>query len=413
MVARILLSISVQEACAVEIQHFFEPRTATLSYLVYDRPGGVGIVIDPVLDFDPASGCTHTTSADVVCRFAEARGLALPYALDTHAHADHLSGIQIFAERFGSKTGIGAQIREVQRGFAEIYDLGPEFPTDGRQFDVLLEDGEPLEVGPFSVVPLHTPGHTPACMSYQIADALFVGDTLFQPDYGTARCDFPGGSAETLYDSIQRLYRLPEETRLFTCHDYQPNGRELRFESRLHEQKQQNVQLDAKTSRETYTRFRRERDATLDVPELILPSIQVNIDAGRLPAPRANGRSYLQLPLNTFGAGAATARFAEIDVRAAAARLAEYRVVDVREPEEFTGPLGHVAGSELLPLAGVAEQASALRGRPLLLVCRSGRRSGQVCETLIALGIQDVTNLAGGMIAWNDAGLPVEGRASA
>ncbi|MHC4934277.1 MAG: MBL fold metallo-hydrolase, partial [Planctomycetota bacterium] len=190
----------------MEIQHFFDPRTSTLSYLVYDRPSRTGIVIDPVLDFDPASGATGTRSADAICEFAEARGLEIPYAIDTHAHADHLSGLQVFARRFGSKTGIGARIGEVQRVFAELYDLGPDFPTDGSQFDVLLEDGRPLEVGPFSVVPFHTPGHTPACMSYQVGDALFVGDTLFQPDYGTARCDFPGGSAGTLYDSIQRLY---------------------------------------------------------------------------------------------------------------------------------------------------------------------------------------------------------------
>lgn len=285
----------------MEIQHFFEPRTSTLSYLVYDPEGRVGVVIDPVLDFDPASGHSSTRSADAICRFAESRGLEIPYALDTHAHADHLSGLQVFVRRFGSKTGIGARIGEVQEVFAEIYDLGPEFPTDGSQFDVLLEDDQPLEVGPFSVLPLHTPGHTPACMSYRVGDALFVGDTLFQPDYGTARCDFPGGSAETLYDSIQRLYRLPGETRVFTCHDYQPGGRELRFESSVRDQKSSNVQLDALTSREDYALFRKERDATLDVPELILASIQVNIDAGRLPAPRANGRRYLRLPLDAFG----------------------------------------------------------------------------------------------------------------
>lgn len=285
----------------MEIQHFFDSRTSTLSYLVYDRPSRIGVVIDPVLDFDPARGCTGTRSADAICAFADSQGLAIPYVLDTHAHADHLSGLQVFVRRFGSRTGIGAHIREVQAVFADIYDLGPEFPTDGSQFDVLLEDGQPLEVGPFSVMPLHTPGHTPACMSYQIGDALFVGDTLFQPDYGTARCDFPGGSAETLYDSIQRLYRLPGDTRVFTCHDYQPGGRALQCESRLAEQSSSNVQLDALTSREEYALFRKERDATLGMPELILPSIQVNIDAGRLPAPHANGRSYLTLPLDAFG----------------------------------------------------------------------------------------------------------------
>ena len=285
----------------MEIQHFFEPRTSTLSYLVFDPASRTGIVIDPVLDFDAASGRTGTRAADAICAFADARGLEIPYALDTHAHADHLSGIQVFARRFGSRTGIGAGIAEVQAMFADVFDLGPDFATDGSQFDVLLEDGRPLDVGPFEVVPLHTPGHTPACMSYRIGDALFVGDTLFQPDYGTARCDFPGGSAEALYDSIQRLYGLPGECRVFTCHDYQPGGRKLRFESTVGEQRASNVQLDANTSREEYALFRKERDATLDVPALILPSIQVNIDAGRLPAPHANGRSYLQLPLNAFG----------------------------------------------------------------------------------------------------------------
>jgi len=294
----------LQEVSDMEIQHFFEPRTSTLSYLVYDEPSRTGIVIDPVLGFDAASGEIDTDFADTLCDFADARGIEIPYALDTHAHADHLSGLQVFARRFGSKTGIGRRITEVQELFADVYDLGPDFPTDGSQFDVLLDGETPLDVGPLRVVPLDTPGHTPACVSYWIGDALFAGDTLFQPDYGTARCDFPGGSAEVLYDSIQRLYRLPGATRVFTCHDYQPGGRELRFESRIREQASSNVQLQAGTLREEYVLFRKERDATLAMPALILPSIQVNIDAGRLPPPRANGRSYLQLPLNAFGGAA-------------------------------------------------------------------------------------------------------------
>lgn len=285
----------------MEIQHFFDARTSTLSYLVYDEESGAGIVIDPILGFDPASGATDTRSADAICDFADTRGIEISHALDTHAHADHLSGLQIFSRRFGAKTGIGAGIGQVQKLFADVYDLGPDFPTDGSQFDLLLEEGHPLEVGPFRVDPLGTPGHTPACMSYRIGDAVFVGDTLFQPDYGTARCDFPGGSAGVLYDSIQSLYRLPGDTRVFTCHDYQPDGRELQFESRINDHVTSNVQLSAETSREEYVLFRKERDANLEVPELILASIQVNIDAGRLPVRHANGRSYLRLPLNVFG----------------------------------------------------------------------------------------------------------------
>ncbi len=288
----------------MEIQHFFEPRTSTLSYLVWDAPSLVGVVIDPVLDFDPGSGRIATDAADAICSFADERAIRIACALDTHAHADHLSGLQVFACRYGAKTGIGARIGEVQSAFADLFDLGPDFPTDGSQFDLLLEDGRPLDVGPFQVMPMHTPGHTPACMSYRIGDALFVGDTLFQPDYGTARCDFPGGSAEQLYDSIQRLYALPGDTRVLTGHDYQPGGRELRFESLLREQKASNVQLDALTTREEYALFRKERDAALAVPELMLASIQVNIDAGRLPQPRANGRSYLKVPLDVCGRSA-------------------------------------------------------------------------------------------------------------
>jgi glyoxylase-like metal-dependent hydrolase (beta-lactamase superfamily II) len=285
----------------VEIQHFFDPATSTLSYLVYDPDARQGVVIDPVLDFDPKSARTSTRSADEICAFAEQHRLEIPYALDTHAHADHLSGIQVFAERFGSRTGIGAKIGRVQEMFAEIYDFGPGFATDGSQFDLLLEEGKALDVGPFSVMPLETPGHTPACLSYRIGDAVFVGDTLFQPDYGTARCDFPGGSAATLYDSIQRLYTLPAETRVYTCHDYQPGGREMQFESRIGEQRASNVQLDASTSRDAFVKLRQERDASLETPRLIIASIQVNIDAGRLPAPGPNGRAYLKLPLNVFG----------------------------------------------------------------------------------------------------------------
>jgi glyoxylase-like metal-dependent hydrolase (beta-lactamase superfamily II) len=281
---------------------FYDSRTSTVTYVAFDEVERTGVVIDSVLDFDPASGKTWTESADAVACFLEQEGITVPYVLDTHAHADHLSAIPYFKERFGAKAVIGADIVKVQRVFRDLFNLGDNLAADGRQFDVLLQDGERLDVGPFEIEALHTPGHTPACMSYRIEDALFLGDTLFQPDYGTARCDFPGGSAEVLYASIQDLYRkLPDDTRLFTCHDYQPGGRDVAFESKLWEQRKSNVQLSAFTTLEDFVEFRNERDATLSMPTLMLPSIQVNVRAGEFPAPEKNGLSYLKLPLNAFG----------------------------------------------------------------------------------------------------------------
>ena len=207
-----------------------------------------------------------------------------------------------FKDRFGAKTVIGADIVKVQRVFRDIFNLGDEFACDGRQFDVLLQHGEKLDVGPFELEALHTPGHTPACMSYRTGDALFVGDALFQPDYGTARCDFPGGSAEELYASIHTLYsELPDSTRVFTCHDYQPGGREVEFESTLWEQRKSNVQLSAFTSKEEFVQFRKERDAALSMPALMLPAVQVNIRAGEFPDVEENGLSFLRIPVNAFG----------------------------------------------------------------------------------------------------------------
>lgn len=285
----------------MQIQHFYDARTSTLTYVVFDAEDRVGIVIDSVLDFDPASGRTWTESADAVGAFLDDRGLRVPYVLDTHAHADHITAIPYFKARYGARSVIGARISMVQQVFREIFNLGDSLPTDGRPFDVLLADGEKLDVGPFEIEALHSPGHTPACMAYRIGDALFVGDTLFQPDYGTARCDFPGGSADELYTSISRLYRtLPPETRAFTCHDYRPGGRPMQFESTLGEQAAHNVQLSSGTHREAFIAFRKERDAGLGMPTLILPSIQLNLHAGEFPAPEANGVSYLKLPLNLF-----------------------------------------------------------------------------------------------------------------
>lgn len=291
------------EQGAVKTEAFFDDRTWTLTYVAYDEVERIGVVIDSVLDFDPASGRTWTASADRVARFLEQERISVSYVLDTHVHADHLSAMPYFKERFGAKTAIGAEIVTVQRVFRDLFNLGEELPCDGRQFDVLLEDGEKLDVGPFDVEALHTPGHTPACMTYRVDDALFVGDTLFQPDFGTARCDFPGGSAKQLFHSIRHLYSLPESMRVYTCHDYQPGGRPLAFESTLGEQKRSNVQLAEETLEEEYVAFRTERDATLSMPTLILPSIQINVRAGDFPAPEENGLSYLKLPLNAFGGG--------------------------------------------------------------------------------------------------------------
>jgi len=280
------------------VQHFFDPTTATLTYVVHDQR--TAVVIDPLRDFDPAGGRTAWTSAERVAAYLDERRLAVPWVVDTHAHADHMTGLPFFRERYGARTVTGSRVGEVQAAFRDVYDLGPDFPVDGRQFDRLLDEGDELEAGTLRVRALHTPGHTPAHMSWQIGDAVFLGDTLFMPDYGTARCDFPGGSAEQLYDSIRRLYALPDDTRLFACHDYRPGERPLRFESTVAEQKASNVQLSARTTKAEFVALRRRRDATLDPPALILPSLQVNIRAGALPPPAPNGVSYLKIPLDRF-----------------------------------------------------------------------------------------------------------------
>ena len=280
------------------IQHFFDPATSTLTYVVHDAR--TTVVIDPVLDYEPKSARTSTKSAAAVARYIDEMRLAVAYVIDTHAHADHLTAMPYFKKRYGARTVTGSRVGEVQRAFCDIYNLGADFPVDGRQFDLLLDEGKELEVGAFRVRAMHTPGHTPAHMSWQIEDALFVGDTIFMPDYGTARCDFPGGSAEQLFDSIQRIYALPASTRLFMCHDYQPGGRELGFVTTVAEQKRSNIQLRQETTKQEYVTLRKARDAQLDMPALILPAIQINIRAGEFPKPEANGTAYLKIPLNLF-----------------------------------------------------------------------------------------------------------------
>lgn len=285
----------------MEVKAFFDPDTFTLTYVVYD-PGSLdAVVIDPVLDLDLLTWRTSTKSVDAVAAFIDERSLQVRWILDTHAHADHLSGMATLEERFGAPSAIGEHIVTVQRMFRDIYNL-EGFCADGHQFDKLLADGEVLQGGSLSIRALHTPGHTPACMSYVIDDAVFTGDALFMPDYGTGRCDFPAGSAEALYDSVMdKLYELPPATRVFVGHDYLPGGRPLAYETTIGVSRESNVQLRAGITKADFVRFRQERDATLAPPRLILQSLQVNIDAGRLPAPEPNGTRYLKIPIDFLG----------------------------------------------------------------------------------------------------------------
>jgi len=281
-----------------EVESFFDKRTQTLTYVVYDPATRDAVVIDPVLDYEPVGSYTFTESVDAVKAFMHERGLRLHFVLETHAHADHLSGSQLLARQFGARVVIGRRITEVQAAFKHVFDLPTTFPTDGSQFDVLLDEGAVLEAGSLRIGALATPGHTPACLSYTIGDAVFTGDALFMHDYGTGRCDFPRGSADALFDSVQKLYRLPDATRVFVGHDYQPNGREVRCQTTIAASKRSNVQLDERTTRDEFVRFRQRRDAQLAPPKLLFQSVQVNVDAGRLPAPHDNGVRYLRLPLN-------------------------------------------------------------------------------------------------------------------
>ncbi len=280
-----------------EIRAFFDGATNTVTYLVADPATREAAVIDPVLDYDHRSGKVSTTSAERVLEAARAAGLTIVWVLETHAHADHLSAAPFLQRHTGAPIAIGEHIREVQRIFTPVFGLD-DVTGEGSEFDRLLRDGETLPLGALEVEVLHTPGHTPACVSYRIGDAVFIGDTLFMPDYGTARADFPGGSAEQLYRSIRRLLALPPQTRLLTCHDYKAPGREKHvWESTVAEQRAYNIHVHDGVSEEAFVAMRRRRDATLASPTLLLPSIQVNIRAGRLPAPARNGARYLKIPL--------------------------------------------------------------------------------------------------------------------
>jgi len=283
----------------MKIEAFYDQATYTLTYVVFDPKSRDAVVIDPVLDYDPLSSSTATKSLEAVESFLKKEQLRLHYVLETHAHADHLSGSQYLKRRFDAKVGIGARIRDVQKVFKGVFDLGPSFAVDGSQFDRLFEDGEKVSAGSLDLEILATPGHTPACVSYKIGDAVFTGDALFIEDYGTGRCDFPSGSADALYTSIhERLYALPNATRVFVGHDYQPNGRELRYETTIGRSKEANIQLRGSTTREEFVAKRNQRDAGLAAPRLLFPSVQINIDAGRLPKAHDNGLRYLAVPLN-------------------------------------------------------------------------------------------------------------------
>ncbi len=283
-----------------QVHGIFDPATWTVTYVVYEKEGSECAVIDSVLDYDPKSGRTRTNSADKVIAFVREKQLKLTWILETHAHADHLTAAPYLQQHLGGKTAIGDHISTVQQVFKGVFNLEPEFATDGSQFDHLLKDGETFSIGALSVSTMFVPGHTPACVAYQIGDAVFVGDTMFMPDVGTARCDFPGGDARTLYASVRKILSLPDETRLFMCHDYPPNDRPVAFETTVGEQRRKNIHVHDGISETQFVEMRSKRDATLEMPVLILPSVQVNIRAGHLPPAEPNGVSYLKIPMNAL-----------------------------------------------------------------------------------------------------------------
>ncbi|MDR5904360.1 MBL fold metallo-hydrolase [Franzmannia qiaohouensis] len=283
------------------VTHFFDEPTNTFSYVVQDPASRACAILDSVLDFDYAAGRTDVRSADEIIAFVRDNDLTVEWILETHVHADHLSAAPYLHEQLGGKTGIGARITVVQEVFGKAFNAGTEFARDGSQFDRLFEEGDTFRIGELEGRVLHTPGHTPACLTYVIGDAAFVGDTLFMPDYGTARCDFPGGDAGTLYRSIHKVLALPEETRLFLCHDYKaPDRDEYQHQTSVAEQRAHNVHVHEGISEEAFVKMRTERDATLGMPKLIIPSVQVNMRAGEMPPAEGNGQVYLKVPINTF-----------------------------------------------------------------------------------------------------------------
>lgn len=283
-----------------EVTMFFDEDSNTFSYVVKDPKSSHCAIVDSVMDFDYASGSTSFDLANQIIDFVQTHQLTVDWIIETHVHADHLSAAPYLQEKLGGKIGIGKDVVTVQNVFGKIFNEGTEFQRDGSQFDQLFEDGDAYNIGQLQAHVLHTPGHTPACMTHIMGDAAFVGDTLFMPDSGTARADFPGGDAKTLYQSIQRLFELPDETRLFMCHDYQPGGRELAYMTTVGEQKQTNIHVGVGKDEHDFVVMREARDKTLGMPRLILPSLQVNMRAGDLPPEEDNGMRYLKVPVNAF-----------------------------------------------------------------------------------------------------------------
>ncbi len=284
-----------------DIRAFFDEETFTVSYVIADPAAGRAAILDSVLDYNPAAGRTSTRSADSIVAHVRERGFAVDWILETHVHADHLTAASYLKEKLGGRLAIGAKVATVQQTFAKLYNLGPDFKVDGSQFDRLFADGETFGIGGIEVRIMATPGHTPACVTYVLAEAAFVGDTMFMPDYGSARCDFPGGDARTLYRSIQRIFALPPATRLYLLHDYKAPGRDrYAWETSVAEQRAKNIHLHDGIGENDFVKLRTERDRTLTMPKLILPAVQVNMRAGSMPPPESNGTSYLKIPLNAF-----------------------------------------------------------------------------------------------------------------
>jgi glyoxylase-like metal-dependent hydrolase (beta-lactamase superfamily II) len=283
-----------------QVQAFFDEPTFTVSYVVSDPATKRGAVVDSVLDFDPKSGRTSTQSADEIIRYVREQRLTVEWLLETHVHADHLSAAPYLKKHIGGRTGIGEHVRDVQKAFKVVFNAESQFAITGEQFDHLFKDEEQFRIGQLNVRAMHTPGHTPACMTYVAGDRAFVGDTLFMPDYGTARTDFPGGDARTLYRSIRKVLSLPPATRLMMCHDYAPKGRAYRWESTVAEERATNIHMRDAVSEQEFVAMRTDRDRTLEMPKLLLPSVQVNMRAGEFPPAEANGVSYLKIPLNAL-----------------------------------------------------------------------------------------------------------------
>ncbi|HXV74484.1 MAG TPA: MBL fold metallo-hydrolase [Sphingomonadales bacterium] len=288
-----------QRGDAVKVETFFDAATSTFTHVLYDEGAGEAAIIDPVLDFDPAAGRISTASAENVAAFAEKAGLKVRYILETHVHADHLSAAQFLKKRFQAKLGIGHRIREVQKTFSAVFNLDAAQVAADADFDLYLKEEDVLALGSLQVRVIETPGHTPACVSYHVEGAVFTGDTLFMPDSGTARCDFPGGDASRLYRSIQKLFKLPPDTAVYLCHDYGAGGkREVAFRTTIAEEMEKNIHVGGGRSEADFVRMRKERDAALSMPHLLLPAIQANMRAGRLPPPEANGTAYFKIPVN-------------------------------------------------------------------------------------------------------------------